>query len=388
VLNPFGYGFRPFFLGASVAALLLVPLWAANFALGLPLATDWPSTLWHAHEMLFGFVCAAVAGFLLTAVPSWTGRRGFAGGPLVLMSGLWLLGRLLIGSSASWPVALVAAVDLAFLPVLGAFIAWPLFRERNRNTRLLLVLAVLWLCNAACHLGLWRGDVELARQALLAGVNVALILVTVIGGRITPSFTATALRRRGIAGTVRAWRGMTAIPVALMVAVTAVDLAMPNGGVAGGVALAAAVAQGVRLAQWQGHRTLRDPIVWILHLAYAWLPVGLALKALALLAGVAAAAYWLHALTIGALATMILGVMTRVSLGHTGRPLQLRPLVVLAYALLAAGALVRVFGAGWAQIGYPAVILASAALWTAAFATFLWVYAPILLAPRIDGKPG
>ena len=121
-LSLFAYGFRPFFLGAACSGLVLVPWWAASFSFGVSLATDWPSTLWHAHEMLFGFTCAAIAGFLLTAVPSWTGRRGFAGGPLVLMTALWLLGRVLVASSASWPFAAVVAADLAFLPVLAAFL--------------------------------------------------------------------------------------------------------------------------------------------------------------------------------------------------------------------------------------------------------------------------
>jgi uncharacterized protein involved in response to NO len=292
----------------------------------------------------------------------------------------------MIGSSASWPFAAVVAADLAFLPVLAAFLAWPLLRERNRNTPLLLVLLVLWLCNATFHLGLFRGDVSLSRQALLAAANFALILVTVIGGRITPSFTATALRQRGVEGAVRAWKGMTVVTVALMMAVAAVDLVKPGGVIAGWLALAAAIAQGARLVQWQGFRALHDPIVWILHLAYVWLPFGLALKALAILAGMTAAAFWLHALTIGALATMILGVMTRVSLGHTGRPLRIRPLVTLAYLLVSAAALARVFGAWLPGFDYPAVIVLSAALWTAAFATFLWVYGPILLTPRVDPR--
>jgi uncharacterized protein involved in response to NO len=384
----FAYGFRPFFLGVGLSALVLVPMWVASFSFGLPLGTGWPPMLWHAHEMLFGFTCAAIAGFLLTAVPSWTRQKGFAGGPLMLMSGLWLLGRLIVGSSASWPFAVVAAADLAFLPVLAAFLAWPLMRERNRNTPLLLVLLVLWLCNAAFHLGLCRGDLSLARQALLTGTNLVLILVTVIGGRITPSFTASALRQRGVEQLPRTWPHMTTVTVALMIAMAAVDLLQPDSTLAGWVALAASVAQGVRLALWQGHRTLRDPIVWILHVGYAWLPIGLALKALALLAGVTAGAFWLHALTIGAIATMILGVMTRVALGHTGRPLRVRPPIKMAYLLVSAAGIARVFGPQVPWIGYPAVIAVSAALWMTAFAAYLWVYGPILLAPRVDGKPG
>lgn len=385
-ISLFDYGFRPFFLGAGLAALLLVPWWAAHLTLGVPLATDWPPALWHAHEMLFGFVCAAIAGFLLTAVPSWTGRKGFAGGPLVAMSALWLFGRLLVASSASWPRMLVTSVDLAFLPLLGAFVARPLLRERNRNTPLLLVLLALWLCNAVFHLGLLRGDAVLARQALVVGIDLVAVMVTVVGGRIVPSFTAGVLRRHGMADAVRAPRTLSTLAVGLMVAVAVVDWLQPGSACAGWTALAAAVAQGMRLARWQGHRMHREPLVWILHVAYAWLPVGLALKALALLAGLPMAAHWLHALTVGAIATMILGVMTRVPLGHTGRPLRLHPFTIAAYLLAVGAAFVRVLGPRLLPADYLAVIATSAALWTAAFGLFLLVYAPVLLMPRLQGS--
>ncbi|MGB5102005.1 MAG: NnrS family protein [Steroidobacteraceae bacterium] len=384
----FAYGFRPFFLGVGLSALVLVPLWAANFTFGLTLATDWPPMLWHAHEMLFGFVVAAIAGFLLTSVPSWTGRRGFAGPPLVLLAATWLLGRLVAATSTAWPFALVAVVDLAFLPALAALLAWPLLRERNRNTPLLPVLLVLWACNAAFHLGLLRDDLDLARRALLAAVDLVLLLVTVIGGRITPSFTAAALRLRGVEGVVRARKSLTVLAVTLMVLVALVDVAWPGSTLAGWIALAAAVVQAARLAQWQGWRVGREPILWILHLAYLWLPAGLALKALWLLAAMPVAAAWLHALTVGAIATMILGVMTRVSLGHTGRALRLHPLVTAACLLVSAAALARILGAWLPGLGYAAAIVLSAALWTLAFASFLWIYTPILATPRADGRPG
>lgn len=387
-INPFTYGFRPFFLGVGLCALLLVPLWAGHYSFGLPLATQWPPMLWHAHEMLYGLIAAAIAGFLLTAVPSWTGQRGFAGTPLVLLTATWLFGRVAAATSAYWPFALVAVADLAFLPALAGLLAWPLIRERNRNTPLLLVLVVLWLGNLVFHLGLLRGDLDVARRALMAGVNLVLVLVTVIGGRITPSFTATALRRLGREQAVRSRKGLTVLTVTLMVLVVAVDIVWPGSALAGWLAAVAAAAQGARLAQWQGWRVANEPILWILHVAYLWLPAGLALKALSLLTGVPAAAFWLHALTIGAIATMILGVMTRVSLGHTGRPLRLHPLVTLAYLLVSAAALVRIVGAWLPTLGYAHAIALSAALWTAAFALFLWIYAPILLTPRADGRPG
>lgn len=382
------YGFRPFFLCAGLAAVLLVPWWATSYALGMPLGTGWPPTLWHGHEMLFGFTGAAIAGFLLTAVPSWTGSRGFAGWPLALISSLWLLARIAVATSKLWPLAAVAAIDLSFLPTLAVFVLPPLVRARNRNTPLLTALAALWATDVAFYWGLYHRNDSTSLHALLLGIDIVLLLITVIGGRILPAFTTSALKQRGVAAALPAWRGITEIAVGSMVAVVLSDLFVPDGTMAGAIAALAAGAQLVRLAQWQTLKTLRQPIIWVLHVAYAWLPIGLTLKAVALLTGAAPAAFWLHALTIGAAATMILAVMTRASLGHTGRPLVADPIVALAYLLLTAAAFVRVFGLAVLRIDYPDVILVAAFLWTAAFALFTWVYAPVLLSPRVDGKPG
>jgi len=384
----FGYGFRPFFLAAGLAGLLLIPWWAASLAWGAALGTSWPAHLWHGHEMLFGFIVAAIAGFLLTAVPSWTGARGFAGWPLAMLAALWVLGRVCVATSAVWPAWLVAALDLSFLPALAGFVLPALLRARNRNTPLLVVLAALWLTDVAFYWGLARDDASLARHALVLGIDIVLLLVTVIGGRIIPAFTASGFKQHGVSCPLRVWRGLTPLAVLGMVAVAGIDLWRPEGAAAGGVALAAALIQGARLAQWRGLRTLQMPIVWVLHLAYLWLPVGLALKALALLAGLAFAAYYLHALAIGAAASMIMGVMTRAALGHTGRPLTVTRSIACAYGLLTAAAVVRVFGPGLAALRYALVMVLAAGLWTAAFVLYLWVYGPMLLKPRADGKPG
>jgi uncharacterized protein involved in response to NO len=264
----------------------------------------------------------------------------------------------------------------------------PLVRARNRNTPLLAVLAVLWATDIAFYWGLFHRDTALARHALLIGIDIVLLLVTVIGGRIVPAFTSAALKQRGLSSPMRAWRPMTPLAVAAMVAVIVVDLVKQESPAAGVVAALAAVIQGLRLAQWQGLRTLRIPIVWVLHLGYLWLVLGFALKALALLAGAAFASFYLHALTIGAATTMIVAVMTRASLGHTGRPLVATRRTTYAYGLLTAAAAVRVFGPVLAFLPYTGIVLLAAALWTAAFALFLSVYAPILVSPRLDGKPG
>ncbi len=384
----FAYGFRPFFLGAGVAAILFIPWWAASLTWGIPLATAWPPVLWHGHEMLFGFIVAAIAGFLLTAVPSWTGSRGFAGWPLRLLAALWVLARLAVATSARLPPLFVAVTDLAFLPALAGLVLPPLLRARNRNTPLLAVLLALWVTNAVFYWGLARGNAAMARHALYFGIDVVLLLITVIGGRIVPTFTASALKHRGIEPPVRIRRGITPLAIGIMVIVAAIDLFEPGGSTAGAVALLAAAIQFVRLTQWRGLHTVRMPIVWVLHVAYLWLPVGLAMKALALLWGAALGAYYLHALTIGAATTMILAVMTRAALGHTGRPLLVAPHVAVAYILLTAAACVRVFGPLLHGATYGAIVLSAATLWAGAFGIFLWVYVPILLRPRIDGKPG
>lgn len=384
----FAYGFRPHFLLAGLAGLLLIPLWSLSFVFGTPLGSAWPPTLWHGHEMLFGFIASAIAGFLLTAVPSWTGQRGFAGRPLILLSVLWLGARLLIASSGLWPPLLTAAVDLAFLPALALLVAPPLLRARNRNTPLLLVLGLLWLTNLVFHMALLRNDPPLAIHALIVGIDIVLILVTVVGGRIVPAFTSSALRQRGLADVIRTSAVGTALAVTAMGLVAVGDVFWPDRPIAGVIAGIAACIQAMRLQQWLTIRILRQPIVWVLHVGYAWLPVGLALKAVALLTGSAFAAFWIHALTIGALTTMIMAVMTRASLGHTGRPLKADALITAAYLLLSGAAVIRVFGLSPFRLNYPLVIAWSASFWTTAFAIFIGVYAPILWQPRVDGKPG
>jgi uncharacterized protein involved in response to NO len=384
----FAYGFRPHFLLAGLAALVFVPAWVLNLVAGMPLGTEWPPTLWHGHEMLFGFVAAAIAGFLLTAVPSWTGRKGFSGAPLMAMAAVWLVARVMIASSSIWPPLVTAVADLAFLPLLAVLVGVPLLRQRNRNTPLLLVLGLLWLGNLVFHAALLHGNPPLARHALLLTVDILLILVTVIGGRVVPAFTASGLRQHGTPIEVKSRLALTVLAVASMALIAMGDVFWPETRIAGLLAGIAAVAQLLRLLQWRSLQTLRQPIVWILHVAYAWLPLGLGLKAAALLGGRAIGAFWLHALTIGVLSTMITAVMTRASLGHTGRALVAHPLTTGAYVLLTLAALVRVFGLAALHGNYPLVIVLAALLWTAAFALFIGVYAPILWGARVDGKPG
>ncbi len=386
-MSLFNYGFRPFFLAAGVAAVVLIPLWASSVVYGTRLGNPWPATLWHGHEMLFGFVAAAIAGFLLTAVPSWTGTGGFAGGPLKILSLLWLLGRAGALSAGALPLWLVAVVDLSFLPAVALLVAPRLLHKGNRNALLLGVLAALTVCDGVFHWAVCHGDALLANRVLIVAIDIVLVLASVIGGRIVPAFSTSTLKQQG--RTPGASRPLVErLTVALMVAIVVCDAVITVSIVAGVLALAASLVHVLRMSRWQSLRTWREPIVWSLHLGYAWIPVGLALKGIALLSGAAIAAFWLHALTVGALSMLILAVMTRAALGHTGRALVVAPPMTAAYLLLLAAALVRVFGLGLLGCGYAAVVLGAAALWTGAFGFFVWVYAPILMAPRADGKPG
>jgi uncharacterized protein involved in response to NO len=385
---PFAYGFRPFFLAAGLFALIAIAAWVWIYASGSAPLGALPPFLWHGHEMLFGFICAAIAGFLLTAVPSWTGSRGFAGGPLVVLTLLWLAGRVAFAAAGSLPPVVLVVAELAFLPMLAFMIGRSLLRERNRNFPMLIIIAVLWGIDAWFLYAITSGDFALASRALRVGIGLVLLLVTVIGGRIVPNFTASALRRRGIAVEIRSRAIVERVTIASMVLGVVVDAIAPLHWSAAAVAGIAAIAHAIRLSGWKSLRTLAEPIVWVLHAAYAWLPIGLALKAIFLVTGAPWAFQWQHALTVGAATTMILAVTTRASLGHTGRPLIVSRGIGIAYVLLLLAALVRVFGPALLPAGYLATIETAAILWIAAFTIYLVVYTPILTMARVDQKPG
>ena len=384
----FDYGFRPFFLACGIYAVLIVPLWLYRFAHAATPFGALPGVYWHAHEMLFGFVMAAVAGFLLTAVPSWTGAPGFAGRPLIITVALWLAGRIAMATVGDVPFWLTATAELSLLPALLLMLAPPILRARNRNLPILGVVTLLWLIDAAFVFGLGKGDVLLAAGSMRVAIDLVLVLVVVIGGRIVPAFTGNALRRIGspVAPVSRGWVEILAIGSVVLLALT--DLFGIDTRVTGVLAAIAAIAHTLRLTGWRSFRIGREPILWILHVGYAWLPIGFALQALWLLGDVSWAAKWQHALTFGAFSTMILAVMTRASLGHTGRPLVVSRAITVAYVLLTAGGLLRVFGLAVAPGHYLLTLTAAGLAWVTAFAIFVAVYAPLLISPRIDGRQG
>ena len=374
-------GFRPFYLLASAFGAASIAVWAAQFAGWLPATAYLQGHLWHAHEMLFGYTVAVVAGFLLTAVRNWTSQPTPSGTPLILLAALWVAGRVMVLT----PYGMAAAIVNAAFPVAaGIAIAVPMVRSANRRNYFFAVLLVLMGgVVLAFHLA-YQGVLAVpARLGLLAGLDLVLFVMSVMGGRVIPMFT-----NNGVPGTnARRTPATERLALGSVLLLLAADLAQAPAVVVGMVAAAAAVAHAVRLRLWQPWRTLRTPIVWVLHAAYAWIVVHLALRALAA-AGLVGESVALHALTLGAIGGLTIGMMTRTAKGHTGRPLQADGYEVAAYGLVIAAAVVRVGGGILFPGAYVAMVVGSASLWSLAFAIYFVRYWPVLTRPRLDGKPG
>jgi uncharacterized protein involved in response to NO len=373
-------------LVAALFAALAVPLWLAAHTGAVALPTPLPASLWHGHEMLFGYGTAVLAGFLLTATPGWSGRPPVKGAALAALAVLWLAGRLMSFAGGSVP-GIAAAIDLAFLPALAVAIAPALQAAPRRNLLFLPVLGLLVLANLAVQVDALDVLPGAGSIALRASLDLFVLLIALVGGRIVPAFTASALAARGEAGRVRPFSARDRLAIGSLATLLLADLAgLPQ--IAGVVALAAALFNGWRLTGWGGSRSLRQPILWVLHLGYAWLVAGLAWKGLADLTGFVLPADALHGLAIGAVGTMTLAVMSRATLGHTGRPLRAPRLIVASYLLVSAAAIVRLAAApAPAQLALPLLVL-SGAFWSLAFAAFAIRLGPALLQPRADGRPG
>lgn len=370
------FGFRPFFLLAAVWAALAVPIWVAAFTLGDGTIGGTDGRLWHTHEMLFGYGAGVIAGFLLTAVPNWTGRLPVSGWPLAGLVGLWLLGRV---AGFLPPAAGLFAViaDVAFLVVFAALIWREILAAKNRrNLPVAVMVSVLACANIAFHAsGRWP---EAGPHAERVAVAVITALIALIGGRIIPSFTQNWVLPRGLA---RPTPFGPFDKIALVVTVGALILwvATPYAAATGVALLAAGLLSLVRLARWRGRQTWPESMVWILHLGFVWLPVGfLLLGASALAPAAVPFTAGVHALTAGGIGVMTLAVMTRATRGHTGRPRTSDVATTAIYTLVLTAAAVRV-AAPFLPGLTPALLGASAALWVLAFGGFALVYGPMLV---------
>lgn len=385
-LRPYGgpailsYGFRPFFLLGTLYAGLAVPIWMAVFGGEVALPTAFAARDWHVHEMLYGYVVAAVAGFLLTAVPNWTGRLPLQGGPLLVLVLAWAAGRAAVWTSA-WIGWLPAALaDLAFLLLLTAAMAREVVAGRNwRNLKVLALLGVLTtgntLFHAQAHL---RG---LAEYGTRIGIAASLALVMLVGGRIVPSFTRNWLARENPGRMPTPAGRFDVVATGLAGAALAAWVAAPEGSATGILLLAGGALQLVRLARWAGDRTLRDRLVLILHVAYAFVPLGFVLAGLAAF-GLVATGAGIHAWTGGALGVMTLAVMSRASLGHTGRPLAASADIQLVYVLAVVAVLIRICASAH-HAWFNSLMPAAGLLWAAAFIGFGLAYWTVLTKPKL-----
>ncbi len=373
-------GFRPFYLLASVFAALSVPLWALQFSglLGRPYLAG---PLWHAHEMVFGFTLAVIVGFLFTAGRNWSNLPTPTGPLLAALAALWLAARVLVLTPLDWAAA---AANVAFPWAAAAALAIPFLRSGNRRNYFFVgLLGLFGLAAGAFHLAQMGLAPALGAVGIQVALDVVLFILSVMGGRVIPMFT-----NNGVPGAAATRHpGVERAALGLVLALLALDAVSLRGVPPAVVALAATLAHAARWWLWQPWKTAAKPLVWVLHLAYAWVPLHLLLRAAAE-AGLLAPTLAVHALTVGAVGGLIIGMVTRTAKGHTGRPLRADRWDTACYVLVLLAAVVRVGLPLLAPSALRAAVLGSAALWSAGFGLYALRYLPVLTRPRLDGKPG
>ncbi len=382
----FSYGFRPFFLMGGLYAVIAVVPWAVKFMpigdqglMGLPT----PTIEWHAHEMLFGYASAIIAGFFLTAVPSWTKRKPVSGKPLMALALLWALGRLVNWLPDQVPGVVAAIIDSAFVPLLVALVIRALIAGwSKRNLIFLPIFAGLFAANVMVHLDRLGIADGIASQGHRLALDLIVALIIVLGGRVIPAFTTNFLRNHGETVLPHQSDMMTRLAVLSAAAMVIANQVSPDSLLSGTIIALAAIINTIRFAGWRGHRILRFPILWILFLGYGFMILGLAADAMAILGN------WLprtaadHLLTIGGVGCMTLGVMTRAALGHTGRTPHASPAMVVAFIALGIAALLRTFGPVFWPEHYAVTMATVGVMWIAAFSIFSITFWPILTRPR------
>jgi uncharacterized protein involved in response to NO len=377
-------GFRPFFFGAAVWAVIAIALWLCVLSGEIALPSRFVGVAWHRHEMLFGFVGAVVSGFLLTAIPNWTGRLPIAGKPLLLLFGLWAAARLAVLSSALVGLWSAAILDVGLFVMLALLATREVLASKNRNLPIVGLVFAFGLADGVDYGG--TAGVFPPDLGWRAAIALVILMISMFGCRIIPTFTRNWMMKQS----AREKLPTQPQPLDLLViASTALSLlfwiAFRSNWLTGIILLLAAAAQALRLSRWGGLRTLSDPLVLVLHLGYVWIPIGLLLLGISIAGIDMPESAGVHALTAGGMTTMILAVMSRASLGHTARDLKAAPMTVGAYVLVTVGALVRV--AASLGIGAYSVMLdLSGLVWGSSLLLFLLVYQPILWKPRLGEK--
>jgi uncharacterized protein involved in response to NO len=379
-------GFRPFFLGASIWAAVAIPLWLAAYAEGLIVPTLLPPGVWHVHEMVFGFAAATVAGFLLTAIPNWTGRMPLQGAPLAALVGLWAVGRVAVLFSSAIGAPAAAGADLSFPITFLVVVAREILAGKNwRNLPMLGALLLLLAGNLLVHLDA-IGVTGTAQLGNRLGLVTLFMLISLIGGRIIPSFTRNwlAKMRPEVSPPAPEARFDLAAVVVTVLALLTWAVA-PDAAVTPWAVLVAGIVVALRLSRWRGLRTIREPLLLILHVGYGWLALGLLLLGLDGIRTMLPATAALHSLTVGAVGTMTLAVMTRASLGHTGRHLAAGPVTKMIYALITIAAVLRILSPLAGDQVELGLWLAGVA-WSGAFGLFATFYGGVLVRHRVHDE--
>ncbi|ARU00434.1 NnrS family protein [Yoonia vestfoldensis] len=375
------FGFRPFFFGAAIWAALAMALWVPMLSGHLTLPTAFDPVSWHAHEFLFGYLGAVVAGFLLTAVPNWTGRLPIVGWRLGMLVCLWLAGRVAIAVSGGVPALLVAVADLAFPVVFALLIAREIVAGKNwRNLIVLGMLGVFILGNALFHWEAAKGDYAAQGYGLRLGLGAGIMMIAVIGGRVVPSFTRNWLvKRRSAVLPMAPMQSFDKAALVVLALALVLWVALPLWTLTGLALALAGVLHALRLVRWAGYRTFAEPLVTVLHAGYAFVPLGaLALAVEILLPGSFGMAGAQHLWMAGAIGLMTLAVMTRATLGHTGQPLTAGTGTVMIYAALTLSVLARVAAGVWPEISDPLHMVAGLG-WIMAFGGFAVIYGALIL---------
>ncbi len=371
------YGFRPFFLAGAVWAVVAIALWLAMLTGRVSLPSAMTPLNWHAHELIYGYVPAVIAGFLLTAIPNWTGRLPVAGTPLLILFLIWICGRVAVLASALIGATLSAALDLAFLAALGAVVAREIITGKNtRNLKVLAVVGIMLAGNAAFHIEAAYGIGD--GHGMRIGIASTIFLISLIGGRIIPSFTRNWLVRENPGRLPTPFNRFDIGVISMSGLALASWIISPDANLTALASLAAGLANVARLGRWAGERTSTEPLVAVLHIAFAFVPVGFLLLALSIWRpDILISSGALHAWTTGAIGLMTLAVMTRASLGHAGRALIATFPITLIYLMAATAAITRLLAAF--NVSSALMLYASAAAWVLAFSGFVIVYAPMLL---------
>ncbi|MBV0892359.1 NnrS family protein [Paracoccus sp. Z118] len=378
------FGFRPFFLGAAVWAALAMALWVLSLSGALTLPSAFDPVTWHAHEFLFGYLAAVIAGFLLTAVPNWTGRLPILGWPLGGLFALWVLGRIAVLVSAGLPPLLVAVADLAMPVALAAVLGREIVAGRNwRNLIVLVMLVVFTLGNAVFHWEAARDGYAAQGFGLRIGLGATMMMIGVIGGRIIPSFTRNWLVRQGPGRLpTPPMQRFDKLSLLALLAALLLWVAAPGWALTAILLLAAALLHTVRLSRWAGERSLPEPLLWVLHLGYAFVPLGaLAMAAEILWPGILGAAGGQHLWMAGAIGLMTIAVMTRATLGHTGQPLTAGKGTAAIYLALLTAVLARLAAAVWVDQA-PALYTLAGIAWIGGYAGYAALYGPLLMRQR------